>query len=99
MKRIVKKNQIILTVLAVMIAVAGYLSYAGKFKLPGDESAADETLEAGLLEISDEDILAEKTHFQLSPEQWNAFTTLLDAPVHPNPALDRLLSTPAPWDK
>ena len=59
MKRIVKKNQIILTVLAVMIAVAGYLSYAGKFKLPGDESAADETLEAGLLEISDEDILAE----------------------------------------
>lgn len=46
-----------------------------------------------------EDILAEKTHFQLSPEQWNAFTTLLDAPVHPNPALDRLLSTPAPWDK
>ena len=46
-----------------------------------------------------EDILAEKTHFQLSPEQWDAFTTLLDAPVHPNPALDRLLSTPAPWDK
>lgn len=46
-----------------------------------------------------EEILAEKTHFQLSPEQWDAFTTLLDAPVHPNPALDRLLSTPAPWDK
>ena len=46
-----------------------------------------------------EDILAEKTHFQLSPEQWDAFTTLLDAPVHPNPALYRLLSTPAPWDK
>lgn len=46
-----------------------------------------------------EDILAEKTHFQLSPEQWDAFTTLLDAPVHPNPVLDRLLSTPAPWDK
>ena len=46
-----------------------------------------------------EDILAENTHFQLSPEQWDAFTTLLDAPVHPNPALDRLLSTPAPWDK
>ena len=46
-----------------------------------------------------EDILAEMTLFQLSPEQWDAFTTLLDAPVHPNPALDRLLSTPAPWDK
>ena len=46
-----------------------------------------------------EDILAENTHFQLSPDLWEAFTTLLDAPVHPNPALDRLLSTPAPWDK
>lgn len=46
-----------------------------------------------------EDILAEKTHFQLSPEQWDAFTALLDAPVHPNPALARLLNTPAPWDK
>lgn len=46
-----------------------------------------------------EDILAEKTHFQLSPEQWSAFTALLDAPVQSNPALDRLLNTPAPWDK
>lgn len=46
-----------------------------------------------------EEILAEKTHFQLSSEQWDAFTALLDAPVQPNPALDRLLNTPAPWDK
>lgn len=46
-----------------------------------------------------EDILAEKTHFQLSPEQWDAFTALLDAPVQSNPALARLLNTPAPWDK
>lgn len=46
-----------------------------------------------------EEILAEKTHFQLSSEQWDAFTALLDDPVQPNPALDRLLNTPAPWDK
>ena len=46
-----------------------------------------------------EDILAEKTHFQLSPEQWDAFTALLDAPVQSNPALARLLNPPAPWDK
>ena len=46
-----------------------------------------------------EEILAEKTHFQLSPEQWDAFTELLDAPVQANPALARLLNTPAPWDK
>ena len=46
-----------------------------------------------------EEILAEKTHFQLSPEQWDAFTALLDTPVQANPALARLLNTPAPWDK
>ena len=46
-----------------------------------------------------EDVLAEKAHFQLSTEQWDAFTTMLDAPVHPNIALVRLLNTPAPWDK
>ena len=70
MKRIVKKNQIVLTLLAVMIAVAGYLSYAGKFSFPGSEKQVQadgktagetegETVAAGLLEISDEDILAE----------------------------------------
>lgn len=46
-----------------------------------------------------EDVLAEKTHFHLSPEQWDAFTALLDAPVQPDPALIRLLKTPALWDK
>lgn len=46
-----------------------------------------------------EDVLAEKTHFQLSPEQWDAFTALLDAPVRPDPALVHLLNTPVPWDK
>ena len=30
MKKMVKKNQVILTLLAMMIAVAGYLNYAGK---------------------------------------------------------------------
>ena len=30
MKRIFKKNQIMITALAVMIAVAGYLNYSGK---------------------------------------------------------------------
>ena len=42
-------------------------------------------------EAFSEDILAGKTHFQLSPEQWDAFTALLDAPVQPDPALIRLL--------
>ena len=46
-----------------------------------------------------EDVLAEKTHYQLTAEQWEAFTAVLDAPVTPAPALVRLLNTPAPWDK
>lgn len=41
-----------------------------------------------------EGVLAEKTHFQLSQEQWDAFTQALDAPVQPDPALVRLLNTP-----
>ena len=45
-----------------------------------------------------EDVLAEKMHFQLSQEQWDAFTQALDAPVQPDPALVRLLNTPAPWE-
>lgn len=45
------------------------------------------------------DVLGEKTHFQLSSEQWDAFTQALDTPVRPNPALARLLNAPAPWDK
>lgn len=52
-KRIFKKNQIVLTLLAVMIAVAGYLNYIGK------DDAAGKGVEAGLTDISDEDILAE----------------------------------------
>ena len=38
MKRIFRKNQIIITVLAVMIAVAGYLNYSGR--LLEEEAAA-----------------------------------------------------------
>ena len=59
MKRLFKKNQIIIATLAVMIAVAGYLNYSGK--LFGESS--DGTAEANanlanqeLLDISQEDI-------------------------------------------
>lgn len=54
MKRIFRRNQIIITTLAIMIAAAGYLNYSGK-----KEVAGTEVYEAGLTEISDEDILAE----------------------------------------
>lgn len=54
MKRIFRRNQIIITTLAIMIAAAGYLNYSTK-----QEVAAAGVYEAGVMEISDEDILAE----------------------------------------
>ena len=54
-KKLFRRNQIIITTLAVMIAAAGYLNYAGK----GQMAAGDGAYEAGMMEISDEDILAE----------------------------------------
>ncbi|MBU3839693.1 MAG: SpoIIIAH-like family protein [Candidatus Ruminococcus intestinipullorum] len=59
MKRLFKKNQIIITALAVIIAVAGYLNYSGRLF----EGAANSTKEANaetanreLLDISTEDL-------------------------------------------
>ena len=54
MKRIFRRNQIIITTLAVMIAAAGYMNYSVK-----KEVAGAEVYEAGVMEISDEDLLAE----------------------------------------
>ena len=59
MKRIFKKNQIIITTLAVMIAIAGYLNYSGALF----DGKKDDTTQANadlanqeLLDISDEDL-------------------------------------------
>ena len=43
--------------------------------------------------------ILEKTHFQLSPEQWEDFVAILDAPAQPDFALARLLNSPAPWGR
>lgn len=59
MKKIFKKNQIIITALALMIAVAGYLQYTGT-KI-NDKSAAREAsseLSEDTYEISDEDMFS-----------------------------------------
>lgn len=56
-KKLFRRNQIIITALAVMIAAAGYLNYAGKKDM--EASGDDIIFEAGLLEISDQDILNE----------------------------------------
>ena len=58
MKRILKKNQIIIAALAVMIAAAGYLNYSGK--IFGEKNDAEQTnaelANQELLDISEEDL-------------------------------------------
>ncbi len=68
MKNMVKKNQIMITALAIMIAVAGYLNFAGgkiteeeimttgSDTVVADEQAQMDTDVASLFEISDEDM-------------------------------------------
>lgn len=71
MKRLFRRNQIIITTLAVMIAAAGYLNYAGKSEL----TAGNRVYEAGAMDLSDEDILAENQAMALEGEEG-----LLDIP-------------------
>lgn len=58
MKRIFRKNQMIITALAVMIAVAGYLNYSGRIFGETDEIAetSSELASQELLDISEEDL-------------------------------------------
>lgn len=69
MKKLFRRNQVIITALAVMIAAAGYLNYAGKQEL----AAGSQVNEAGMMEISDEDILAEN---QASPYYGDTLTEI-----------------------
>lgn len=58
MKRLLKKNQIIIATLAVMIAIAGYLNYSG-ILFGEDESTAEANADLAnqeLLDISEDDI-------------------------------------------
>lgn len=64
MKRLFRRNQIIITTLAIMIAAAGYLNYAGNQELDG----GNRVYEAGAMDISDEDILAENQAASLGGE-------------------------------
>ncbi len=55
MKKVLKKNQIIITTLAIMIAIAGYLNYSGR--IFGDEKSKETSgnlASQELLDISDE---------------------------------------------
>lgn len=59
MKRIFKKNQVIITTLAILIAVAGYLNYSGELFRVTDESTTEANtnlVNQELLDISEEDL-------------------------------------------
>lgn len=42
-------------------------------------------------------VLLDQVFFNLDSEKFQQFTAMLDAPVHPNPGLDRLFAVKAPW--
>lgn len=63
-KHLFKKNQIIITTLAVMIAIAGYLNYSGKLFGDDPNSSAEantEMVNQELLDTSEEDLETEST--------------------------------------
>lgn len=60
MKKIIQKNQVILTALAIMIAVAGYLNYTNEDSASTvSKESTDKKDDSVMYEISDEDILNE----------------------------------------
>ena len=46
-----------------------------------------------------EQVLLDQTLFTVSAEQYQAFASMMDAPLSENAALKRLLARPAPWEK
>ena len=43
-------------------------------------------------------VLLDQVLFRLDDQQFQQFTALLDAPVQPNPGLERLFAVRAPWE-
>lgn len=63
MKKILKKNQIIITALVVMVAIAGYLSMTERDELTmntGNEAVTDGAVEREAADISEEDIVLDE---------------------------------------
>lgn len=77
MKKITKKNQIIIAALAVMIAAAGYLNYSGKiFGNLGKSTQANADLtNQELLDISDEDVASTSDDIKSQDDDTESGTT------------------------
>lgn len=76
MKKLFRRNQIIITTLAVMIAAAGYLNYAGKQEM----ASGTDVYEVGVTDISDEDILAENQALTGDPGNYQEIASLDNDP-------------------
>lgn len=44
------------------------------------------------------EVILDQTLFQLEPDKFNQFITVLETPVENNEGLSRLLATASPWD-
>ena len=72
MKKVFKKNQIVIAVLAVMIAAAGYLNYSGKIFGSKNKTAetGSEMANKELLDISDQDTGGDSSSRQRITIRW-----------------------------
>lgn len=43
-------------------------------------------------------VMLDQVFFTLNAQDFQRFSEMLDAPVNPNPGLERLLATKAPWE-
>lgn len=59
------------------------------------KSRSDFVLEAACDKA--QSVLLDQVFFSLDDAKFRAFTAMLDAPVQPNPGLERLLAVKAPW--
>jgi stage III sporulation protein AH len=83
-KNIFKKNQVVITALAIMIAVAGYLSYSGtKLNEVGkSKEAANQKVESAIKEVTEENVLSENsTEQETTTETDGELLTPTDANV------------------
>ncbi len=62
-----------------------------------NKNRSDFMLEAACREA--ENVLLDQRLFLVDDNAWQAFETLIDAPVKDNPALLKLLNDKAPWEK
>ena len=42
-------------------------------------------------------VVLDQVFFSLDPDKFRQFTAMLDAPLSPNPGLERLMTLSAPW--